>query len=168
MTGKIRIMMVAMATAATLVAAAPAVLADTPVTLTAYECADLGTETVRVDAEGVVHIRNLTFLGESESADPRFDGLFRRTTHATLYPDGSAHFWGVHTQRSSTYDGSWALRFNVTTPDGNTFSGHGQGVGSRAFAGLTTAGTINNATGGSSSPCHPVLGVSEYSGVVFD
>lgn len=167
MTGKIRLLLLVMAVAAGLVAAAPAALADTEVSFTGYECGNLGTETVRVDADGTVHIRNETLVGESESADARFDGFFRRTTNATLYPDGTAVFWGVHTQRSHTYEGSWALRFNVTF-DGATFTGTAQGAGSRAFAGLRTAGTVSPMPDLSGSPCATVMAASTYTGIVFD
>lgn len=167
MTGKIRLMLLVMAVTAGLVAAAPAAFADTEVSFAGYECGDLGTETVRVDADGTVHIRNQTFVGESESADARFDGTFRRSINGTLYPDGTAVFWGVHTQRSHTYEGSWAIRFNVSF-DGETFAGHGQGAGSRAFAGLRVAGTISPLFDLSGSPCHTVIGASTFTGVVSD
>ncbi len=168
MTGKIRIVLVAMSVAASLVAAAPAVLAQTDVTLVAYECQDLGTETVRVGADGTIYVRGSTFLGESVSDDARFDGNFRRRSNANLYPDGSAVFWGVHQQRSDTYNGQWNLGFRVETPDGVNFLGTGSGAGTRDFAGLSVSGVISGPHDGSGSPCNPVLGASTFTGVVLD
>ncbi len=166
MTGKIRLILVALAVTTGLLVAAPAAMADTEVSLAAYECQDLGTETVRVGEDGTVYVRGITILGESESDDARFDGLFRRRANANLYPDGSVVFWGVHQQRSWTYDGQWSIGFRVSSPDGITFSGTGSGAGTRAFAGYSASGVIANLNDWSGSPCQPVLGASTFTGVV--
>lgn len=165
MTGKFRLLLLAMAVTAGLVAVAPAAFADTEVSSVAYECENLGTETVRVEADGTVQIRNEIFTGVSVSDDARLDGFFRRTSNATLYPDGTAVFWGVQTQRSHTYDGSWTIRFTGSF-DGVTFVGHSQGFGSRDFAGLSVRSTFSPLADLSGSPCHSVFGASTATGVI--
>ncbi len=167
MTGKIRLVFVAVAVATGLVAATPPVLADEEVSLVAYVCDDLGTEAVRVDADGTIHIRGQTLLGESESSDARLDGLFRRRTNVDLYPDGSGVAWGVHEQRSHTYNGTWKLGFRVPF-DSDGFLGTGSGAGARAFAGLGLSGTIAPAVDPGPSPCNPVIEISEFTGVITD
>jgi len=115
-----------------------------------------------------VHIRGQILLGESESTDPRFDGLFRRRSNLDIYPDGSGVVWGVHDQRSHTYQGAWKIGFMVPF-DASGFNGRGSGLGSHDFAGLGVTGTISgpllDTTG---SPCNPVLAASTFTGTVSD
>ena len=166
MTGKIRSILVALAVTTGLLVAAPVALADTPVSFAAYECQDLGTDTVRIAPDGTVQIRGNTLLGESESDDPRFDGLFRRRSNIDIYPDGSGVIWGVHDQRSWTSNGKWKIGFMVPFTPTEGGSGTGSGAGSRDFAGLTVSGTINTLFDASQSPCQPVLGAATFDGVV--
>lgn len=167
MTGKIRLVILAMAVAGGLLAVAPAALADTEVTNVSYACADLGTETLRIGGDGTVHIRGITQLGESESDDARFDGLFRQRLNADLYPDGTASIWGTLEQRSHTYDGAWKFGYRADVATDGSFLGTASGSGIRAFAGLDVSGNISPHDG-SGSPCNPVLAASTFTGIVFD
>lgn len=166
MFGRVQLLLVAALTAVGVVAAAPAVLADTEVSTVAYVCGVVDPGTARVDADGTTHIRGMISTGESVSDDGRLDGLFRRRTNLTIYPDGSGAFWGVHQQRSSGYDGSWNIRFSGVF-DNEGFLGHGVGIGERDFEGLSLSGLIVPHPGGD-NPCNPVIEVSEFVGVLSD
>ncbi len=151
---------------ASLVAVAPAALADEAVTAYSFVCQDVSPGRVTVTPSGVVQVRGAVLAGRTVSDDWRFNGDFVRRYSLDAYPDGSGVVWGVQSQKADGSDGVFALRFRVSF-DTTTFGGPAAGPGRRSFSGQFFEGWVSPP--GSDlppNPCRQLLEVSQVTGVI--